>query len=147
MSVAAEDSLPSALRASNPSVQKFDLYSAPYETSRSHQQLSSRDSMTNDFAEFGVQDSHNRRTSYPVCSLPWSWYHTDVAVLACPECLRSIPVPFLRSPVIPLFAFLWVRPRLIPKRWGFQFNDYPDEFDVSAPDVPSIGCRPISSTI
>lgn len=67
MSRASEDSIPSALRASNPSAKKFDLYTAPYETARSHQQLTSVDSLTNDFAEFGVQDHlRRRRLSYTV---------------------------------------------------------------------------------
>ena len=60
------DTIPASLRSSN-SMAKFDLYVPPYETSRSNHSMHSNsvDSMTNEFAQFGVQDPH-RRVSYPV---------------------------------------------------------------------------------
>ena len=60
------DNIPASLKASS-SLVKVDLYVPPYETSRSHLQASSMDSVTTDFSEFGVsQSSSHRRTSMPV---------------------------------------------------------------------------------
>lgn len=67
--VARREAVPPSLRPSS-SLAKIDLYQAPYETNRSHNSVSSVDSLANDFGQLTVkQDNLSRRTSLPV------WYH------------------------------------------------------------------------
>ncbi|PSR73617.1 hypothetical protein PHLCEN_2v10536 [Hermanssonia centrifuga] len=58
------NSIPPSLRASS-SIPGRDLYTAPYETSRSRQSFNSIESMTDDFAELGVNGHLNRQTPHP----------------------------------------------------------------------------------
>ncbi|KAJ3559833.1 hypothetical protein NM688_g107 [Phlebia brevispora] len=59
----SHDSIPSSLRASNSMVRR-DLYSAPYETTRSQRSYHSVDSLANDFSELGVQNDQGRSSAY-----------------------------------------------------------------------------------
>lgn len=63
--VARREAIPPSLRSSS-SLAKVDLYRAPYETNRSHQSISSVDSLANDFGQLNVKHGDgNRRTSLP----------------------------------------------------------------------------------
>ena len=59
------ESVPSSLRASS-SIVRRDLYTAPYETARSQRSYHSVDSLTNEFAELGVQNDPTRSAAYLV---------------------------------------------------------------------------------